>query len=468
MMEAQLQSRAALSLRAGDDAAWKECCAALISHIANQDPKSLIQAVAEVRQVVQAYPASRKLLCSNTALATGIANVLKPLSERSCWPETYDPSIPLLDELHVRAAEAMLWLLGWLLTMSQNAAVLHVRGDAAVLLRFVRLGASREVRRAALCALSLLHLADGSPADAASASTFLVETIGQCEASLMARLASSHAELAAAHAADPRRESAWLVTILLATICRLVDGHALPHADGPLVSVTRASWATRHAAREAFLQAGGVNACARLVGVLGVAFGSEEGHVHGHGQAEALWLLRAAFRTIGCVMVDDPPIALRAWRLLGGVDTLASLITTTGILHTGHAVPALAALLELAAGAESYAVGAAGVVMQLLPSLPDPVHALPLVQQICLLAGRNEAIAIAIAKAGVDAVALQLLTSGWPCQSDVPVSASTRQSLRCTLVRLVVRLSRAWGTPHQLRTMLNSARTHRPVKHAPR
>ena len=435
--------------------------------------------LAEVRQVAQTHPSARKLLCGSTALTTGVANALKPLSERSCWPENFESAAAAsLDAATVKVAEAMLWLLGWLLPTSQNAAVLHVRGDAAILLRFARLGGSRELRRAAMAAFTLLHLADGASDDVSAATKMLVEAAAQCESPLAARLSSA---TSTSLPADPRHEAAWQTALTLAALCRLLDGRSMSHADGPAVYAARAPPATRHDAREAFLHAGGIGVCSRLVCALGGAFGQDaavaatgSGAAAAGGvavatagntlatpstetrRAEALWLLRAATRTLGCVMRDDAAIALRGWQQLGRVDGLVTIVTSTGILTTGHAAPALSAVLELATGVGAGdAVAAAGVVLRLLPSLPEPSHSLRLVDDIHRLACRSELAAIALAKSGADRVAWHLLTTGWPARTSV--SAGAHRALRHALVRLVVRLARSWSLPQQFREMVQAA-----------
>ena len=117
-----MRSRAALCLRAGDAAGWSSACAQLAANASSGDDSlAVTMAIDEIRTVALEHPAARAQLCGSTALATVLAGALRPLCERTCLGDDGHAAEP--DD----AAEAVLWLLGWLLPTPQNAAVLHVR-----------------------------------------------------------------------------------------------------------------------------------------------------------------------------------------------------------------------------------------------------------------------------------------------------------------------------------------------------
>ena len=113
------------------------------------DPRcKSVAAIGDIRRAAASSATARSLLVGSTALVTGLAGVLRPLTDRSCYQLSYQlPSAETMAAAEV--AEAVVWLFGWLLPVPQNAAVLHVRGDAALLLRMSRQGATRGLRHAA-------------------------------------------------------------------------------------------------------------------------------------------------------------------------------------------------------------------------------------------------------------------------------------------------------------------------------
>ena len=362
--------------------------------------------ISEIRQVAASSAGARALLLKSDSLVMGLAGALKPLCISTCLPATASAND---NQSSAAAAVAVVWLLCLLLSASQHAAVLHVRGDAALLLRMYRSGVSRGLRHAALVALTQLHLAPGcSASDAASVVRMLVEATAACESAVQARatgalrattaseaarassrhsdadvsdagdMGNQEAAAAAAAAAEeeeeeggeayapiPRHDSTWQVASGLAALSNLFEGRSMPHPDGPTVSASaRASrgWPLRAAAKEAFLASGGVALCTRLLAALQGAFpcaaDSAAGgaaacdglHTAANRQAEALWLVRATCRVLAALTRGEEALAERCGGLLGGVDGLCALLHSIGILSSGHAAPALEAWLEIAIG----------------------------------------------------------------------------------------------------------------------
>ena len=136
----------------------------------------------------------------------------------------------------------------------------------------------------------------------------------------------------------------------------------------------------RRAAREAFLQAGGVECCQRLVGALAAcappvaasagavavatqqdlqveppppvsAAAAADGVLpRASLQAEALWLWRATTRLLSMLEHDRSSSAPAATCLeaVGGAGGMGRMLEASGLLRTGQAAAALGALLEVA------------------------------------------------------------------------------------------------------------------------
>ena len=483
-----LRSRAALALRSGDAVEWQAACSILAaSAYTGEQPDALIAAVAEIRLVAKSHPSAKTLLVGSTALATGLAGALRPMSERVCLSEAhiaagYSPNLPDADGL--AAAESVLWLLGWLLPTSRNAAVLHVRGDATLLVRLARTGGSRPLRRAAIVDLTLLHLADGAPADAASLATMLVESLELCIPHLAHH--ASGLPPASSHDYDP----VWQSSSSLAALSNLFAGRACEHIDAAgdaggsgFAMPATAGVLTIHAAMEAFLKANGVLACKQILQACANAFSKDEAAAAVDTgadkpspvailQAEALWIFRAVIRTLSSFLRGATHLlSTRCWEMLGKSDGLTNMLKSTGLLSSGHASAALSALLELssttcdaaaAAASESTtqssapSAAAASIVLSLLPSLGAPGLTIPLLERLYEIACRSEASAISLGKAGVGVTALDILSAAsWPPTS--AVTASEHGTIRLLLHRLLIHVSRVWAHPSTLRSLLHTA-----------
>ena len=239
------KSRAAQALHARNEDEWKAACAALVG-MAHACDVTLPSVLAELRGLVASDAAARDMLTASTGLVSGLAGVLRPLCERACIPGTTDSSPAV--------AEAVMWLLGWLLPTPGNAAILHVRGDASLLLQLHLSGAVRGLRHAALVAFTMLHVTDGSSSDVAGAVGMLVACVWDCLRAVKARASANGS-------ADDVPCTIWQAVSSLGAVGHLLAGRSLPHPDGPQIGAPGAGASLGRAAREAFHRAGG----ARLV-----------------------------------------------------------------------------------------------------------------------------------------------------------------------------------------------------------
>lgn len=450
-----LRSRAALALRSGDATEWAAAIATLSHQVQSVAAASddtlcdLHQTLTELRRVARASISAGAMLCGSLGLVTGFAGALRHLCDAACIDEAA-PSPKEKEEEADRApavaiAEGVLWLLGWLLPAAQNAAVLHVRGDAALLIRLYRGGTSRQIRHAALVAHTLLHLGSGGSAeDAASAVQMAIEATAACEPALRARAGDQAAT-------EDDDGATWQAVSGLCALAHLCEGRSMAHSDGDAVATPRAASATRGAAQAAFFAGGGVDCCQRLIVAVGGAPAAPR-------PLDALRVLQAAARALDAAMGgDDCNDAQRGdhcWNLLGGMSGVASLLARSGLLPTTYAPAALSAVLALATSGQRVRAlpAAAAVVLSSLPELPEATapSALALLRAVCYAATHTEAAAVALGRAGLLPVALRLLRT-WRSDAD------TEPALRRALAWLVVRLARASGAPSDLRSLLAGA-----------
>ena len=439
-----LRSRAALALRSGDAVEWQAACSILAaSAYTGEQPDALIAAVAEIRLVAKSHPSAKTLLVGSTAPQPPRRRS-SSMSERVCLSEAHCRRLLSKPTGRGRPCRGRIGSLplGWLLPTSRNAAVLHVRGDATLLVRLARTGGSRPLRRAAIVDLTLLHLADGAPADAASLATMLVESLELCIPHLAHH--ASGLPPASSHDYDP----VWQSSSSLAALSNLFGGRACEHIDAAgdaggsgFAMPATAGVLTIHAAMEAFLKANGVLACKQILQACANAFSKEEAAAAGTGgadkpspaairQAEALWIFRAVIRTLSSFLRGATHLlSRRCWEMLSKSDGLTYMLKSTGLLSSGHAPAALSALLELssttcdaaaAAASESTtqsapSAAAASIVLSILPSLGAPGLTIPLLERLYEIACRSEASAISLGKAGVGVTALDILSAAsWP------------------------------------------------------
>ena len=239
--------------------------------------------------------------------------------------------------------------------------------------------------------------------------------------------------------------------------------------------------------------------CCALVLSLNAHLSTRVAHVG--PQAECLWVLRAGMRVLDASVRSDPALACDCWRSLGGTNGVVTLLQQSGITTSPYASPALESVLEIAIGPEAALPGGAAVVLRLLPTSREPSSTAIVATAVQRIERRasSEEEAVNLSKAGVLCEVLRLLEALWQpaavntaagkpplpgsCEHGtdglaavlgasaaavgglVPAGAPPfpRDVLRL-LVRLAVRLARAWTAPDDLRSMFRAALApHQPL-----
>ena len=139
---------------------------------------SLLTAACGLFSEAAAADAELSAELGRAGLVKGLADLLRPLADRAAGDESSasDDAAPV----------ALVRLLAVLLRAAPNAALVHLRGDAALLAQLGRTARGRPLRHAALAAGQAMGVAGGA-AEAAAAVELLVEALQQCAAPVRTR-----------------------------------------------------------------------------------------------------------------------------------------------------------------------------------------------------------------------------------------------------------------------------------------
>ncbi|KAL1521400.1 hypothetical protein AB1Y20_021065 [Prymnesium parvum] len=415
------------------------------------------------------------VVLGGVGLVKGIATLLKPLC---------DDALQADGGALAAVGEPIIRLLALLLRADSNAAVLHVRGDAALLARLAQRRAPRGIRRAATIALQNMSAGECAVAERAQTIALLLQTLELSVARVGARLA-------AAGGADDTADASWGAALTLSALWHAMDGSYMAFGAS-----TRAEPAAGRAAADESL--GGAACVGALIGALRHAFTADPADEVADGVAalslspplgvqlrllaagprrvllslhptpppprggraaagarlaEAGWLLVAALRTLGGAMSRGGGGAAACWRALGGAAGLEALLRRCGVMGSGCSPLAVDALLQMASPPRGEAQPRCALVaLALLPSVRRCGEAWRLVRALHAAAAASEAEAVGLARCGVAAKALELAEA-----AEAAAGGAGEAPLWASLLQLGARLCRAWAGTEELLLLLRGA-----------